>query len=250
MKEAVMKKPIDNRNENLIVIGIMQPYFLPYLDYWRLIYMSDKFVIYDNIKFTKNSWIRRNRLFVSGKQLDFSLPLRAASDSLNINERYLSNEYSTFKERFRRWIDAEYSGAPYYSQVSLLIDGILDYKSINLFDFLFNSIRLILSYLDIDTEIIVSSSLQQEKFLTGQDRVIDIVKILGGNAYINPISGFELYRYDVFKNANIDLRFLQKKVYYYNHKSYLISDFSIIDLIMYESIEDIHEFLRSNIGYE
>ena len=34
-------------------IGIMQPYFLPYIGYWQLISAVDEFVIYDNIQYTK-----------------------------------------------------------------------------------------------------------------------------------------------------------------------------------------------------
>ena len=47
-------------------VGIMQPYFLPYLGYWQLMNAVDTYVIYDNIEFTKNSWIRRNRILSSG----------------------------------------------------------------------------------------------------------------------------------------------------------------------------------------
>jgi hypothetical protein len=34
-------------------LAIMQPYFLPYIGYFQLINAVDKFVIYDNIQYTK-----------------------------------------------------------------------------------------------------------------------------------------------------------------------------------------------------
>lgn len=34
-------------------VAIMQPYFFPYLGYWQLINAVDRFILYDNIKFTK-----------------------------------------------------------------------------------------------------------------------------------------------------------------------------------------------------
>ena len=34
-------------------VGIMQPYFLPYIGYFQLIAAVDTFVVYDNIKYTK-----------------------------------------------------------------------------------------------------------------------------------------------------------------------------------------------------
>ena len=43
-------------------IAVMQPYFLPYIGYFQLIKSVDKFVVYDNIEFTKKGWINRNRI--------------------------------------------------------------------------------------------------------------------------------------------------------------------------------------------
>ena len=64
-----------------MTVGIMQPYFLPYLGYWQLMNAVDTYVIYDNIEFTKNSWIRRNRILSSGTDKMFSLPLKKDSVS-------------------------------------------------------------------------------------------------------------------------------------------------------------------------
>jgi len=71
-------------------IGIMQPYFLPYIGYFQLIKSVDVFVIYDNIKYTKKGWINRNRMLQNGKDVIFSLPLKNDSDYLDVCERELA----------------------------------------------------------------------------------------------------------------------------------------------------------------
>jgi hypothetical protein len=38
-----------------MIVGIMQPYFLPYIGYWQLMNYVDVFVIYDEIKYVKGS---------------------------------------------------------------------------------------------------------------------------------------------------------------------------------------------------
>ena len=43
-------------------LGIMQPYFLPYIGYWQLLNIVDVFVIYDDVNYIKRGWINRNRL--------------------------------------------------------------------------------------------------------------------------------------------------------------------------------------------
>ena len=48
-------------------LGIMQPYFLPYVGYFQLIKAVDKYVIYDDVNFIKRGWINRNNILLDGK---------------------------------------------------------------------------------------------------------------------------------------------------------------------------------------
>ena len=75
----------------------MQPYFFPYVGYFQLIAAVDKFIVYDDIKYTKKGWINRNRMLQNGKDATFSLPLKKGSDSLNVCERELAPEFSSEK---------------------------------------------------------------------------------------------------------------------------------------------------------
>ena len=47
-------------------LGIMQPYFLPYIGYWQLLNAVDRYVIYDDVNFIKGGWINRNRILQNG----------------------------------------------------------------------------------------------------------------------------------------------------------------------------------------
>ena len=73
----------------------MQPYFFPYIGYFQLINAVDKFVVYDNIEYTKKGWINRNRILVNGTDSYITLPLKKDSDFLNVNERYLTDEWKS-----------------------------------------------------------------------------------------------------------------------------------------------------------
>ena len=70
-----------------MTVGIMQPYFLPYIGYWQLLAAVDQFVVYDNIEYTKKGWINRNRFLRNGGDAFFTLPLKKGSDYLKIAER-------------------------------------------------------------------------------------------------------------------------------------------------------------------
>jgi len=78
-------------------VGIMQPYFFPYIGYFQLIKSVDVFIVYDNIKYTKKGWINRNRMLHNGKDVLFSLPLKSDSDYLDVRERELSANFNRNK---------------------------------------------------------------------------------------------------------------------------------------------------------
>lgn len=130
-------------------IAIMQPYFLPYIGYFQLINSVDEFVVYDNIQFTKRCWIHRNRILENGKDVFISLPLKKDSDYLNVNERYLADNFLEYKIKILNKIKNNYRRAPFYSTVHSLIERIFEYENHNLFEFVFNSIIEVCNFLGI-----------------------------------------------------------------------------------------------------
>ena len=36
-----------------MIVGIMQPYFVPYIGYWQLMNAVDRYVVYDDVNFIK-----------------------------------------------------------------------------------------------------------------------------------------------------------------------------------------------------
>ena len=67
-------------------IGIMQPYFLPYIGYWQLLNVVDKYVIYDDVNYIKGGWINRNRILINKEAKYFNVKLNGASANKLINE--------------------------------------------------------------------------------------------------------------------------------------------------------------------
>ena len=96
-----------------IKLGIMQPYYCPYIGYWQLMNAVDEFVVYDNLKYTKRGWINRNRFLQNGKAAFFTINLKKDSDFLDIKDRIISNVFD--KKRIFNLFEASYRKAPYFS---------------------------------------------------------------------------------------------------------------------------------------
>lgn len=232
-------------------IGIMQPYFFPYIGYWQLINAVDKFVIYDNIKFTKKGWIKRNRILVDGKDKLITLPIKMDSDELYIKERQLADSYIKDKGKMLNQIKAAYIKSPQFDKVLPIIEECLEFNNKNLFEFLYNSIKVIANYLEIDTEIVISSDININHSLKNKYRIFEICKTLGGDFYINPIGGIELYEKGEFIQNGIELKFIKTdSIEYVQCGNKFIPNLSIIDVMMFNSKKELKELLKRYSYYE
>lgn len=223
-------------------IGIMQPYFLAYIGYWQLLNLVDKYVLYDNIEFTKKGWINKNRLLCNGTDKLFSIPLKKASDYLDVKERFISDTYD--RKLFLKQIDTYYHRAPYFEEIYPLMKEIIMFEKDILFEYIEHSIRCICEYLDIKTEIIISSTLQYDNNLKGQDKVLAICQALNATEYYNSIGGTKLYDSEEFEKREISLKFLQADfIEYKQFQNEFVSNLSILDVLMFNSRDTVKGYL-------
>ncbi|WDE05217.1 WbqC family protein [Thalassomonas viridans] len=225
-------------------IAIMQPYFMPYIGYFQLLAAVDKFVIYDEIQYSKQGWINRNRILQNGKDAFISLPLKKASDYLFVNQRFLAEGWQRDKVKLLNRLAESYRKAPYFDDAFPLIREIMACRENNLFGFILNSLTSVLSYLDIKTSLVISSSLPDIQALKAQDKVIDICRQLQATQYINPIGGLELYDKNHFGEHGISLNFLQTDpIRYRQFGQGFVPCLSIIDVLMFNSAQEIRDLL-------
>ena len=224
-------------------LGIMQPYFFPYIGYWQLINAVDKFVLLDDVNFIMRGYINRNNILLNGKAHLFSVPLEKPSQNKLINEIRL-NFSNKEKETFLKTITMAYKKAPYFNSIYPIIERIIKNSQNDLTQYIKFSIEEIKNYLNIKTEIKLSSDIKKDNTLKAQDRILEINKNLRSNIYINAIGGQELYDTQEFKKNGIDLYFIKTKYFKYQQfKNEFVPNLSIIDVLMFNPIEKIKEIL-------
>ncbi len=227
-------------------VAIMQPYFLPYIGYFQLINAVDEFIIYDNIQFSKKGWFHRNRLLQNGKDEYFTLPLKKDSDFLDVNERFLSESWEFEKYKILRKIKENYRKAPFFEVSFPIIEAVFNFKNTNLFEFSFNSLKILCDRLDIKTSFIISSILDiDHETILGEAKVMALCKAVNATHYVNPIGGLELYSRSNFENCNLELSFIKSNpIVYQQFNENFVPWLSILDLMMFNSIDQIKLWLN------
>lgn len=218
-------------------LAIMQPYLFPYLGYFQLLKAADKFVVLDDVNYINKGWINRNYILLHGEKKMFTLPLKDASQNKKINEIEMADEVEKWRAKWLKTLHIAYKNAPYYASILPILEEILLCEKRNLAAFLLFSLKKITSYLQIETEIVETSSLYQNTHLAGKARILDICLQEKATDYLNPIGGKDLYHADFFAEKGINLHFLQM-----NPDAYL--PVSMIDILMFNNLTEIHNLLN------
>ena len=224
-----------------MTLGIMQPYFMPYIGYWQLMAAVDTYVVYDDVNYIKGGWVSRNNILLTGQKHMFTITLNGASSNKLFNEITIKDDF----KKFARLLESAYRKAPYYAEVSALMEKIYNYEDKSLGAFMMNSFQVVLDYLEIDTKLILSSSIEKDNSLKAKDKVKHICHLLGADTYYNAIGGQELYDKDDFKADGIDLQFVKTDLTpYLQFKNEFVMGLSIIDVLMFNSPEEVNNVLK------
>ncbi len=225
-------------------LAVMQPYFLPYIGYWQLISSVDTFVVYDNIQYTKKGWFNRNRILENGHDRLFTIPIKKDSDYLDVHKRFLSADARRENEHTLRIIQVNYKKAPHFADVYPLIEQCFLCPNENLFEYIYNSIRTVCSYLDITTPIVASSTVPIDHTLKAEQKVMAICKAMNADVYINAIGGMELYDKQEFAAQGVALQFIKSRpVEYVQFGNPFVPWLSIIDIVMFNSKDAVRRML-------
>lgn len=224
-----------------MIISANQPYFLPYIAYWQLINAADMFYIGDNYAYIKRGWINRNKILFRGEPELFGIEVHHASSFSLISE--LNIEKIDKRKKMNKLYEA-YHKAPYYDIGVKLVEEIFDCQEENLSEFLISSIKTICRYLGINTPIHRTSELEGNDAFKREGRIYDMCHRLGADMFINPIGGKALYDVEEFAKQGIKLRFIKTgDITYRQFGDDFVEKLSIIDVIMFNSKDEIREML-------
>jgi hypothetical protein len=239
-------------------LGIMQPYFFPYIGYFQLIRAVDKYILYENLEYIKDGWMHKNRVLVKNHgPTNISLKILGKSSFKKIVEITLVND-DRWKRKLLRTIQQNYSNSVYYQEVYPLIEFLINMPEKNLHVYNSKIILAICNYLDIETYVQYQNTNYldlekkiQDKFdLQRKDnnsqlniydenyekktvRVIEICKQESAKMFINAIGGKSLYSKNQFFQHGIDLFFLKtKNISYKQLSAEFFPNLSIIDVLM------------------
>ena len=225
-------------------VAILQSNYIPWKGYFDLINDVDTFVFYDCVKYTKNDWRNRNKIYVNQSPQWITVPISNDSTKLSIDEVLISD---------KRWQDLHfktlylgYKKAPYFFQLEeLILDYLKDRNWENLSSLNQYTIQEISRKIGISTNFINSRELD----LRGDrvDRLVNICADLGASEYISGPAAISYLtgNEEQFSSKNILLKYKHYPEYpvYKQTQGKFETYVSIVDLIANIGWDDIKNYI-------
>jgi len=228
-------------------LGIMQPYFFPYLGYYGLIANTDQWIVFDPVQFRRKTWMTRNRVLKAGGGAKY-INLKVASHSRYtlIKDICLPEDHNRFEHLIRNLDAYKLLKAPYYDKVLDVLRECYAFKSDSLVKFLSECLTQTCHYIGIpfQHEIYSNMKLEHPEATHPMDWSLYICQSLGASEYLNPPGGRAFFNTNRFKEAGIEFYYYEQILPEYNQNSSEFMDgLSIIDVMMFNSPEQIKKML-------
>ena len=187
-------------------VAIMQPYFIPYLGYFRLLAAVDLFVAFDCVQFPRRGWVHRNQLRdEAGQPQWLTLPLDYAPQDTSIDKMaFPAGAADELRQRMARFPVCRHPATDHAARLLAAMTDVRETPA----RYIGQIMSTAAEELGIGTEIVYSSTLEISPDLKGQERILGICELLGAKAYVNAPGGRDLYDPAVFSARGIELSFL------------------------------------------
>ena len=229
-------------------LGIMQPYFFPYIGYFQLMNAVDQWIVFDTPQYIRHGWVNRNRILSHGTNVwkYITVPIQKCSRNTPILSVKISDrDWQTELSRSFDFYSAR--KAPYVEETIGFVEKSIAGNYELLSDLLVATLNETLQHLEIDTPLLRFSEMNIElgDIEHPGQWALKISQAVGASVYINPPGGREIFDDREFAQAAIDLQFLEPNLEEYDQgRDDFTSGLSIIDCLMFNGKDKVREMVK------
>jgi len=216
------------------LVAIHQPNFLPWLGYFDKIRRAQAFILLDDVQFQKTgaTWTNRVQVLVAGAPAWLTVPVVRAFHGTRAISEIEIDDRSPWRDKLLRTVELNYRRAPHFDAVYTWIAPLIKNQVKSLVELNVQAIRAATAALGLENVLVLSSSVNVQSRAT--DRLVELVRAVGGDAYLAG-GGAQGYQEDhLFREAGISLVYqeFEHPKYPQHGASQFVPGLSIVDAFM------------------
>ena len=211
-------------------VGIHQPMYLPWLGLFERIHRCDAFVLLDNVPYSKNYFINRNKIKTENGWMWLTIPVLTKGHFGQLIKDVRIDNTTQWRKLHWKSIYYSYQKAPYFPKYADFFEHAYLHECIYLIDIIEELFQFTLKVLGINTTIIKSSELNAAG--KKEELILNICKALQADEYLSGPDGKKYLNHELWRENNIKVNF-----HNYHHPEYsqlhgkFLPQMSIIDLL-------------------
>ncbi|MCF5292051.1 hypothetical protein GIW18_09715, partial [Pseudomonas syringae] len=215
-------------------LGIMQPYFFPYIGYFQLIAAVQRGLVFDIVKYKRKSWMNRNRVLGSkGDWQYINVPVCVSEGALIKDATII--DLACAHRRIKNQLEHHRSQAPYFRETLQVVEQTFGTPATHLCELNTRALKVVCEYLGMsfNWESCAAMNLDLPPIEHAGQWALEISTVLGARQYINATGGREIFIPGEWQERGIELRFLEPASFSYSTGPLnFVENLSIIDVLM------------------
>lgn len=214
-----------------MIVVISQPMLFPWIGLIEQMRLSDTFVFYDDVQFSKGSFTNRVQVKTSQGMCWMTVPIEKTSSTTSIKNIQICYRIN-WQKKHLRLIEQSLAGAMYLKDALNILDSVYAKKHKYLGELAKESIIAVAKYFDLLNGKTIINIEDLKISGSGSERVLAIVKRLGGNIYISGHGGLKYLKHHMFDESEIRVKYMKYKLKEYKQMHGKFTPYvSILDLI-------------------
>jgi hypothetical protein len=190
-----------------MIISAHQPYFCPYPGFFYKAYLSDVFVLLDEVQFPRRTtWLSRNRFKNDQGELWLTIPVWKKGLGLQTISRVNICHEGRWPRKHLASLTTAYGHAPYLEEHVPFLENMFSSEFTNLVDLNVAVIRYLMACFRLDTKVVLQSKLGVTA--RGTQLLVELCRALKAATFLTLAPAKKYLDADLFSQAGIELRAL------------------------------------------
>jgi len=217
-----------------MIVGAIQPGYMPWLGFFDIMNRADVFVVEDCLQYTKQDWRNRNRIRSANGAAYLTVPVKKGPAERKINEVEIDSN-QPWRQKHLNMLRQNYARAPYWKHYQQILEEVYATHWQMLIDLDMWWIEFIAHELGIQTPLVKLSQLDLSFSTDKTGSLIALTKKLNGDSFLEGASGQSFLDAVRFSEEGLTIIFqdYQCKPYHQQYEPFM-SHLSAIDLILNE----------------
>jgi hypothetical protein len=184
-------------------VAIHQPQYFPYGGFFHKLSLADLYVVMDDAQYDKR-FTNRNRIISPSGPIWISVPINKKQKFSANFDVEINNDVSWETVHWKR-LQLSYNNSRFFHRYKEYFEQVYSREWKMLFDLDLQTLRQVIDWLGLKTEIILESELQIKSRST--QRLLDVCKAVGADAYVAGSGSKEYMDDSIFRRNNVRVEY-------------------------------------------